>query len=161
MTDPPGVEDAQDVAEALDDDTVRARPDYTGDEPLDYPPDRPLGSLSRAITPTDELVGEGAAERAGREVPDPALDRPEGPEGPEGLVGPEEADVEPDLEDAALGSLVDPDADIGGEPSDLDDEAEEVATAAETVGDESAEEAAVHLTRDPPWHRSDGYVQEP
>jgi hypothetical protein len=172
MTDLPGTGDEQDVAEALDDDKLRTDPYDRGDEPLDYPPDKPRGSLGQAITPTDELVGETAAERAWREEPDP-IDRIGEAEGDPGgeldeaLAADIEAEVadlvgegaDDGVADVAIGGIADPDADVDGVPSYDDAEGDEVGTAEELLGDESAEEAAMHLTADPPWHRSDGYEE--
>lgn len=166
MSDPAAGADPQDTAEVLDDDKIETDPYHAGDEPADYPPERPLGSLGHAITPSDEQVGETAAERARREEPDvfeEAEERAEGFEDVE-LDPAVEADIAAELaeligdedEDEAIGApiggIYDPDAEVDGAPSYDDAEPDEVGLAAEPLGDESAEEAAMHLTEAPPWH---------
>jgi hypothetical protein len=173
MNDPAAGTDPQDVAEAIDEDNVRTDPGYTGDEPVDYPPERPMGSLAQAITPLDEEVGETAAERARREEPDVferADERTERFEdveldpGVEEDIAAEVAELLREDEDdevaegRPIGEIYDPDAEVDGEPTYDDAEAEEIGLAGEPLGDEAAEEAAMHLTEAPPWHQRDGYV---
>jgi hypothetical protein len=129
VTDSPG--DAN-RSEQLDDDKL---------EGGQYPPDRPLGAEDRGVTDASDSV----AERARRENPDRwrATDRGE------------------------VGSVVDPNDEAG-----YDDEADAVALEVRDDADplgldrsgqdleeiEPAEEAAMHLTDDPPMDDDDGYV---
>lgn len=75
------------------------------------------------------------------------------------LAAGDQADDDLVAEDA-IGSLVDPDASVGDAPSFDDAEADEVASAGGVLGDEGPEDAAMHLTSEPAWHRSDGYVED-
>lgn len=60
----------------------------------------------------------------------------------------------------AVGRLVDPESSVDDVPSYDDIESEEFADAEALEGDESAEEAAMHITSDPRWDRSDGYLED-
>jgi hypothetical protein len=124
-----------DQAEQVDEDVIDG----------EYPPEHAVGSNER-LTPAEEQVGESTRSRAAREVPEVF-----------------EAD---DDASYALRQLVAP-----GEDG-LDDEDQEVALEADESGGyydgttqdgeevQSAEEAAMHLTAEPPMHDSDGYVDE-
>lgn len=130
--------------------------------PEEFPPDRPLG-VNERLTPEEEQVGESLAERVAREEPDPltqVLDQEaEAPEvgtlvrpgGDQGL------DVEGDevavaIGDDDLGALSEDDL-VSGD-ADLRDVAQE---RMQTV---PAEEAAMHLTEDPPMGDGDGYLED-
>ena len=130
--------------------------------PEEFPPDRPFG-VNERLTPEEEQVGESLAERVAREEPDPlvqVLDQEaEAPEvgtlvrpgGDQGL------DVEGDEVAMAtagedLGALSEDDL-VSGDP-DLRDVAQERMHTA------PAEEAAMHLTEDPPMGDGDGYLED-
>lgn len=99
-----------------------------------FPPDRPLG-VDELLGASKERDGESFGHHVTREAGDD--DRPE-PDRVRQLV--------------AGGS---------GEVDDADDEAAEVAWEADEPEDElSAEEAAMHLTADPPMDDDDGYIDE-
>jgi hypothetical protein len=110
----------------------------------EYPPERSLG-VDERLTAGEEQVGETARRRSAREEPE----RP--------------SRGDPEL----VGQLIAP-----GDEEGADDEAQEIALEAELdegYGDWStqdleevvpAEEAAMHLTADPPMEDSDGYVDE-
>ena len=114
--------DEQDVAEALDEDVVDEVDDRSGDafgEALPgYPPDRPLGVGTVGVTPVEEDAGESFAERTWREEPD-------------------EEEVPPQV-----GQLVDLEA------TTEDREERALAEEVDAVGDESAEELALHIETD-------------
>jgi hypothetical protein len=124
----------EDGAEQVDEDVLDG----------EYPPERPLG-VDERLTAAEEQVGESARRRAAREEPDRA------------------GRGDPDL----VGQLVAP-----GDEEGTDDEDQEIALEAELddgYGDWStqdleevapAEEAAMHLTADPPMGDGDGYVDE-
>jgi hypothetical protein len=113
------VSDEQDRAESLDDDEL-------GD--ADYPPDRLEGANQYGTTGAEERFGEPLEEQVRRDEPDE-----------------EDADVD------AVGHLVDPD-EGGFDDTDADLVATEVEddddTGRGTASELSAEEAAVHTTRD-------------
>jgi hypothetical protein len=124
--------DDANLSELLDDDKL----------PEEYPPERLLGADSYGVTAAEEEIDEPIEERLRREEPDfgsddfPPLDQP-------------------------VGRLVAPDA--GG----FDDEADAVASEGfgagegEGEGDLSAEEAAMHITADPPMgDGGDGYIEQ-
>ena len=135
-------ENETDQAELLDDEVV----------PEEVPPERPY-AVDERLTPREEQGGESVGERSRRERPD--------------RLG----------EDAGrVGTLVAP----GGD-EDVDDEADEVASEVApglrrdqldpgTVFDRDvaqdkeevvpAEEAAMHLTGDPPMGDGDGYLED-
>ena len=130
--------------------------------PEEFPPDRPLG-VNERLTPEEEQVGESLADRVAREEPDPlaqVLD--EEAEAPEvgTLVRPggdEGLDVEGDEVAVAvlgedLGALSEDDLVSGN--ADLRDVAQERMHTA------PAEEAAMHLTDDPPMGDGDGYLED-
>ena len=168
--------DDQDVAEALDSDKLGDDiDDATGE--LEYPPDRPLGVNQYGTTAAEERVGEPADERVRRDTRDPldAIAEPNEEElrqieldeaELEDVVALEDAfedDTELDDLDGSghVGRLIDPGASDDAYDT-VDDEPEAVAMSAdEYEHDLSAEEDAVHLTRDPPFGRlGDGYVVE-
>jgi hypothetical protein len=119
-------------SESLDDDKL---------DGMQYPPDRPLGAEDRGVTDAEDSLDE----RRRREIPDAAAGGDRG----------------------EVGALVD-----GAGP---DDEPDAVATEARTERDQlgrdvsvqdleevqPAEEAAMHVTEDPPMGDGDGYVTEP
>ena len=170
--------DDQDLAEALDRDTL----DEESDDPtgeLDYPPERPLGVNQYGTTAAEERVGEPVDERLRRDMRDPldAIAEPndeelrqiEIDEAELGEIDEVELDLAAEDEVAlddldgsgSVGRLVDPAA--TDDAVDLvDDEPDAVARRAdENEHDLSAEEDAVHLTRDPPFGRlGDGYIRE-
>jgi hypothetical protein len=118
-------DDPQDQAEALDEDVVdpiddRGGVEFGNDLP-DYPPDRPMGVNTVGVTPAEEDAGESFAERTFREEPD------------------EMSGLDAELQ---AGQLVEPTA------SSLDDE-EELIGEEEPAEDLSAEEAAMHIEREP------------
>jgi hypothetical protein len=104
-----------------------------------YPPDRPLGAEDRGVTDAEDSVDE----RRRREIPEAA-------------GGGRVADV---------GSLVDdggPDDEadaVAGESRRTEDAYERSVQDLEEV--EPAEEAAMHLTDEPPMGDGDGYIDEP
>jgi hypothetical protein len=128
---------ADDRAELVDEDVIDG----------EYPPERSLG-VDEALTPAEEQVGESVRSREAR------TER-------ERLTG-------AGAERYDLGQLVAP----GGDEDGWDDEAQEIALEADegsglfddmTQDREEvlpAEEAAMHLTADPPMHDSDGYVDD-
>lgn len=121
-------------SESLDDDKL---------EGAQYPPDRPLGAEDRGVTDVEDSVEE----RRRREIP-------------EGAGSGDRAEV---------GSLVDQAGESG-----IDDEPDAVATEAARDADplglqttaqdleevQPAEEAAMHLTEEPPMGDGDGYVED-
>jgi hypothetical protein len=135
--------DPQDRSEEVDEEVV-------GDG--EYPPERPVG-VGERLTGAEEQVGETARRRDAREEPE-ASGSGDGGEEEEGV-----------------GPLVAP-----GDEEGVDDEAQEVAVEAQVTADEGAgwtdwttqdreevvpaEEAAMHLTADPPMGDGDGYVDE-
>jgi hypothetical protein len=144
MTDDPN------LSELLDDDKL----------PEEYPPDRPLGVEDPDVIPDHLALGDTVAERAAREEPD-TLGPPAGDGGHVGhLVEPDQG-MGPDVEADAVASLAEEELDgalaeddiVGGDPTTRD-------VATERYEDESAEEAAMHLTDPPPMHDSDGYVDD-
>jgi hypothetical protein len=162
-------DDPQDMAEALDSDKL-GTPDDPDVEP-EFPPDELLGADDYGLTAAEERVDEPLEERADRESPDPLereLDRVD--EGDRSDVETELNELELELDEDTLaaidrieplvpgddlvdeettdvGRLVEPgvDEDVLG----VDDEGASVAVAFDEQ-DLSAEEAAVHLTDDPP-----------
>ncbi len=160
-------DDPQDLAEALDSDKI-GTPDDPDVEP-DFPPDELLGADEYGLTAAEERVGEPLEERVARETADPLeQERQDTDDG--GALETELAELELELDDDTLaaidaveplvpgsvftgdgstdaGRLVEPgvDEDVLG----LDDEGTSVARAFDEQ-DLSAEEAAVHLTDDPP-----------
>ncbi len=131
-------QDAQDVAESFDDDVI-AGDDRGADDPGTYdPPDEPLVVDHRGDESQPDQVAETLAERVRREEPEVR---------PGDDLGDEAYDV---------GVLV-------GDAGEFDPESELVARSAgrDTDGDVlvPAEEAALHLTGDPPMlPLGDGYV---
>jgi hypothetical protein len=118
-------DDSQDMAESLDEDVVGDVDDMSGDEYgdglRDYPLDRPLGVDAFGVTASEEDAGESFAERTAHGMPE----------------FPDDGTI---FEHA--GQLVEPNA------STLDDEEELIAD--ELGGDTAtAEEAAVHIEREP------------
>jgi hypothetical protein len=175
--------DDQELAETLDVETLSDDIDDPAGE-LAYPPERPLGVNQYGTTAAEERVGEPSDERARRDTRDP-LDAIAEPDDEElrqierdetELADALDDDITLDelgdaLEDATalddldpsgqVGRLVDPAA-VDDAVDAEDDEPDAVAMAADLdERDLSAEEDAVHLTRDPPLgHLGDGYVSE-
>lgn len=131
--------DPQDVAEAFDDD-VTAGDDRGADDLETYdPPDRPLVVDHSGDESRPDQVAETLAERVRREEPEVRL----------GVL---------DDDDFEVGALV-------GDVGTLDQEPQLVALAARRAaeGDDlvPAEEAALHLTDDPPMlPLGDGYLDD-
>lgn len=117
--------DEQDVAEALDRDKLGGAEDYQGEQPLDFPPDRPV---ERDATEIDDLRQDSAVERHQREVPDPLVEELDHP-GRRHIA----ADGADDTALVATTDVLD------------DDEAELLGEGTAPVGDESAEERALHI----------------
>ena len=140
--------DDANLSELLDDDKL----------PAEYPPDEPLGVFEDELTVRGQQTDEPLEERVLREEPEvwetALADEPVGhlvePEAGQGL----------DLTKEAVASAVDerPDAaDLGADDTATGDTTtRDVAT--ERFDDLSAEEAAVHLTDDPPLGDGDGYL---
>lgn len=140
--------DDANLSELLDDDKL----------PAEYPPDEPLGVFEDELTVRGQQTDEPLEERVLREEPEvwerEPVDEPVGhlvePESGQGL----------DLTKEAVASVVEG----GSPPDDLD--ADDLAAgdtttrdvATERVDDLSAEEAAMHLTDDPPMGDGDGYL---
>lgn len=162
--------DPQDLAEALDADKLPGDEDAidrdgTELEP-DFPLDVPLGADDDTVTPRMEQVRESLVDRVWREEPDPLAEeqaRTADLEDPAtGAVGAQERVAPPVGADDELGGpvgrLVERDAEDVLD-ADLDDEAAAVATDAEgrpDSADMSAEEAALHVTEDPPMGSAGG-----
>ncbi|MDP9006805.1 MAG: hypothetical protein M3N15_07820 [Actinomycetota bacterium] len=142
--------DDANLSELLDDDKL----------PAEYPPDEPLGVFEDELTVRGQQTDEPLEERVLREEPEvweqQPIDEPVGH-----LVEPESGQ-ELDLTKETVASVVDE----GPHPGDLD--VDDIAAgdtttrdvATERFGDLTAEEAAVHLTDDPPMgdRDGDGYV---
>jgi hypothetical protein len=145
-------DDAQDVAETFDDD-VTAGDDRGGDDQETYdPPDEPLVVDHRGDESQPDQVVETLAERVRREEPE--VGRAERVRREEPAVGLAELD-----DASAVGALV-------GDAGELDEEPELVSRSARrTTGPDAlvpAEEAAMHLTADPPMlPLGDGYLDGP
>lgn len=127
-------------SELLDDDVV----------PEEYPPEQPYG-VNERLTAGEEQVGESLEDRVRRERPD-NLGSDVGRVGQ--LVDDGGADVEADLvaEEVAPGmrrDQMDPGDPSAGEWMAQDKE--------EVI---PAEEAAMHITEDPPMGDGDGYVDD-
>ena len=122
--------------EPLDDDRTSGAP---------YPPDEPLGAEDYGTTPAEEAVDEPLAERVAREQPEAAPADAEVPE----LVAPDEG-TRRDSEAAEVATAVlgdegplaegDP---VAGDPTTRD-------VVQEREGAPAAEDAAVHITDEPP-----------
>jgi hypothetical protein len=129
-------DDAQEIAEGLDEDKVDDRDDYAGDafgdELTSYPPDAPLGVNTVGVTAVEEDAGESLAERTWREEPE--VDDVDVQRFTEGSVGSDDRSV--------LGQLVDSDA------TSLDVEAQQIGEEAAGSG-LTAEEAAMHVEPEP------------
>jgi hypothetical protein len=126
--------------------------------PEEYPPEQPYG-VNERLTAAEEQIDEPLADRVKRERPDslsPGRDTEVGrlvaPGGDEGL----------DLEDQEVASEIarqprrdqlDP-GDLGAGDSTLRD------TATERGDVMSAEEAAMHVTDEPPMGDGDGYLED-
>jgi hypothetical protein len=165
--------DEQSLAEAFDPDEL-ALDDATYDDPeLAYPPERPLGANQYGTTPAEEQVDEPLAERLRRETRDPldeidepgvdelvAIEAEELLEDDDDLGDEGELDVDAEIaSEVPIGRLVGPGADDDGEDVE-DDEPDAVALRVDAE-DLSAEEEAVHLTRDPPFgDAGDGYLDD-
>lgn len=111
-------------------------------EGAQYPPDRPLGVCDRTVDRDEDSVGE----RMAREIPE------------------REGSGHHDDE---VGTLVDPAADFDDEPDAVALEARDerdplgIDVAVQDLEEvEPAEEAAMHLTEDPPMGDGDGYVED-
>jgi hypothetical protein len=132
-----------DTSELLDDDVV----------PEEYPPEQPYG-VGERLTAAEEQSGESVEQRRRRERPD-HLGEDIGRVGQLIAPGDEEGI---DLESDAIATEVAPhrrrDQLDPGDPTvdqDMTQDREEVL---------SAEEAAMHLTDDPPMDDDDGYVND-
>lgn len=133
--------------------------ELTDDDKLtsEFPPEEPLGVEEYGITAREQAVPEALDERVAREEPDVV---PVADEAAVGTIVEPEAELGPDLTAEAVGSEVlgapdrlDPD-DLSSGDSTLRDVAQE------RSGGQSAEESAMHLTGDPPMGDGDGYVDE-
>jgi hypothetical protein len=131
------MDDSASLAEDLDDDSQVGAA---------YPPDQPLGVKEYGITPAEDLVPEPLAERVAREEPDVS-----------------EADIDERLADddellRPVGRLADSlDTDVPGF-DDLEADAVAGSVIDGELDDETAEEAAMHITADPPMgEEHDGY----
>jgi hypothetical protein len=126
-----------------DDDNLSELLDDEKFDGMQVPPDRPLGMTDRGVDRDEDSV----AERKRREIPDRS----------------------PRSHADDVGPLVDPTAESG-----YDDEPDAVATEVHTDRDrrgldmsvqdleevQPAEEAAMHITEDPPFDDDDGYVSD-
>ena len=113
--------DAQDMAEALDVDKIDD--DRAGEDELDdYPPDRPLAVDDYGVTEAEEAIDEPLEERVRREEPDPLV------------IELERRASLPENDDHLI--LVD------------DDDADTM-TADMALGEQTAEEAAIHVVDEP------------
>ena len=124
--------DDENLSELLDDDKF---------DGMQVPPDRPLGITDREVDRDEDSV----ADRRRREIPD-RLPRDHSDD-----VG-TLIDPTPDLDDEsdAVASAVGIDRDRLGRDLSIQD-LEEV---------QPAEEAAMHLTEDPPFDADDGYIED-
>lgn len=118
--------DSQAGAEATDADQLGLDEDYGGDEPLDYPPTR---AAERTAEEADDRYQDSVADRSDRELPDPLVEQ---------LDHPERRPVHAD-DPRSLGAL--------RSTTDVldDDEATLIGFSVPPLGDESAEELALHL----------------
>ncbi len=140
--------DDENLSELLDDDKL----------PPEYPPDEPLAVFDDELTVRGQQTDEPLEERVQREEPE--VWEQELPDEPVGHLVEPEAELGPDLTKETVARAV------GGDPAtdqlDADDLASGDSTtrdvATERIDDLSAEEAAVHLTEDPPMGDGDGYV---
>ena len=140
--------DDANLSELLDDDKL----------PAEYPPDEPLGVFEDELTVRGQQTDEPLEERVLREEPEvweqQPIDQPVGH-----LVEPEPGQ-ELDLTKETVARAVAE----GPSPGDLD--VDDIATGDTTTRDVAterfeelgAEEAAVHLTEDPPMGDGDDYV---
>lgn len=140
--------DDANLSELLDDDKL----------PPEYPPDEPLGVFEDELTVRGEQTDEPLEERVEREEPEVWEQEPA--DDPVGRLVDPEPGQELDLTKEAVARSVDDGFDRDDlETGDIaagDTTTRDVAT--ERVGDMSAEEAAVHLTDDPPMGDGDGYM---
>jgi hypothetical protein len=140
-------DDDEDASEDLDEDVL----------PEEYPPEQPYG-VNERLTPAEEQVPEPLWQTVKRERPD-RLGEDEGRVGT--LVAPGGDESGDDDEADEVASEVTPgvrrdqldagDPGFGGDLRDFPADREEVI---------SAEEAAMHLTEDPPMDDDDGYIDE-
>ncbi|MGB3409873.1 MAG: hypothetical protein WBA45_01645 [Microthrixaceae bacterium] len=151
--------DSQDVAEALDSDKLPGDHDDPDAEP-EYPLDVPIGVNQFGFTSAEEEVDEPIAERVERESTDPLVveldaevlieDFDGQSSSPETYVEPSEALETNDLGNPA-GRLEEWNEDEDGQPI-VDDEGQSLGRAVNAGEDSlSAEEAAMHLSTDPPF----------
>ncbi|HEV2069839.1 MAG TPA: hypothetical protein VGR26_08600 [Acidimicrobiales bacterium] len=140
--------DDANLSELLDDDKL----------PAEYPPDRPMGVDGEELTARGEQIDEPLEERIRREEPDVAVTGlPDDSVGP--LVAPggdEGLDLTKEEVAFEAGTGSDQDYLDAGDIASGDTTTRDVAT--ERVDSRSAEEAAVHLTEDPPLGDGDGYI---
>jgi len=121
-------------SESLDDDKL---------EGGQYPPDRPIGAEDRGVTDAQDSV----VERTRRENPDRWASRWEG-------------EVGTIIDDAGESGIDDePDAVAREARADRDQLGRDV-TAQDLEEIQPAEEAAMHLTEEPPMGDGDGYVSD-
>jgi hypothetical protein len=135
-----------DASEGLDEDEL----------PEEYPPEQPYG-VNERLTPEEEQVGESFEARTRRERPD-RLGEDEGRVGTLVAPGGDEGDDD-EADEVAFeirphtrrDQLDAGDPGFGGDLRDFAADREEVIP---------AEEAAMHLTDDPPMDDDDGYVSD-
>lgn len=156
--------DDQYTAEATDGEVLSDDSD-NAEGALEYPPDRFQGVNQYGTTAGEERVDEPLAQHLARHVPDPfdEIDEPTPEElrelEREALGGPDSTDEEVDdvytdegfdvESDESIGRLVEPGAEDDGVYAE-DEEADLVARSVGEEKDLTAEEAAVHLTGEPP-----------
>jgi hypothetical protein len=141
---PRGMSDASNEnAQLLDEDVI----------PEEYPPEQPYG-VNERLTAEEEQVGESLEDRMKRERPD-NLGQDVGRVGTliddagEGGIDLEADAVATEVEPRLRRDQLDPSDPLRGDYSVQDRE--------EVI---PAEEAAMHLTEDPPMHATDGYVDD-
>jgi hypothetical protein len=150
MSDANTTDDAN-ASELLDDDKL----------PAEYPPDEPMGVEEYGTTAAEQAVPEPLDERVLREEPDQPLATTPTVDDQVGRLVDLEPGQELDLTAEAVAREVD-DVDASdlaasdltsGDPTRRD-------VAQERTGALPAEEAAMHLTEDPPMGDGDGYVDD-
>lgn len=127
----------------------------------EYPPEEPMGVDEYGTTPGEETMQEPLEERVLREEPDTPLAASPLPTDEVGDLVDPEAGGEPDVTAEAVASEV-PEVDRGdiavGDLSSGDETRRDVAQ--EQAGPPPAEEAAMHLTDEPPMGDGDGYIDD-
>ena len=125
--------------------------------PEEYPPEQPYG-VNERLTAAEEEIGDSLEDRVKRERPD-TLGQDVGRVGTLVAPGGDETGIDAEADEVATeiapgirrDQLDDGDPGFGGDLRDTAQDREEVMP---------AEEAAMHLTEDPPFDDDDGYVQE-